>query len=158
MFSIFSFSSHTYHRGKATRSLHFLALVIGIGALVGAGCSKPASHVPVHPVAGVIKFQGQPAAGAFVALQAKNAVEGTPCPRATVAQDGTFRLSTFSGNDGAPEGDYVLTVQWRKPIRQDGELVGGPNVIPQKYAAASTSDLVVHVAAGDNQLKPILLR
>jgi hypothetical protein len=37
-------------------------------------------------------------------------------------------------------------------------LVGGPNVFPEKYAPAQTSDVKIHVATGDNRLNPIQIR
>jgi hypothetical protein len=49
-------------------------------------------------------------------------------------------------------------VQWYKPIRQGNEVVGGPNVLPQKYALAQTSDVQIKIAAGENRLQPIQLR
>jgi len=123
------------------------------------GCGKGgAARVPVHPVAGAVKFRGQAMNGAFVALHPKNPTDGVPAPRASVAPDGTFTLSTHDGNDGAPEGEYVVTVQWYKPVKVGKDVVGGPNVLPPKYASASTSDLKITVAAGENHLKPILLR
>ncbi|HEX3601939.1 MAG TPA: hypothetical protein VHU84_17430 [Lacipirellulaceae bacterium] len=122
------------------------------------GCSKSDSHVPVNPVAGAIQFRGQPVEGAFVSLHPKNAIEGIPQPRASVAKDGTFTVSTFNGNDGAPEGDYIVTVQWYKPVRHGDDLVGGPNVLPAKYASPRTSDVTIHVAADENHLPPIQLR
>jgi hypothetical protein len=138
-----------------------VAAAVAVAALTilpSLGCSKTESRVVVHPAQGAIKFRGQPVEGAFVSLVPKNAVEGVPNPRATVTKDGSFALSTYDGNDGAPEGDYVLTVQWYKPVREGKDLVGGPNVIPPKYASAQTSDLTIHIAAGENHLKPIQLR
>lgn len=155
------------HRGRsmyagkggatAKRCIQFAAVTLMALTLVGCGKGDK-NHVAVHPVQGAIQFRGQPTAGAFVSLSPKNPIEGVPAPRATVAADGTFTVTTYDGNDGAPEGDYVLTVQWYRPIRQDNELVGGPNVLPVKYASARTSDLRITVAAGDNHLKPIQLR
>ena len=155
---MFPICNHCHRQQRFAGPLQFAALVIGASVLAGAGCSKSENHVAVYPVAGAIKFQGQPASGAFVLLHPKSTAEGAVSPRAMVAQDGTFTLSTFNGNDCAPEGDYVLTVQWNKLIRKGAEVVSGPNVIPPKYSSPTTSDLVVHVAAGSNQLKPIQLR
>ena len=81
-----------------------------------------------------------------------------PNPRATVGQDGSFAVSTYDGNDGARKASTSLTVQWYKPVRQGNDLVGGPNVLPAKYASPRTSDVEITVAAGENQLKPIQLR
>ena len=141
-----------------TRKLAAAIVLAALGIVPGFGCGKADSRVPVHPVQGAIQFRGQPAYGAFVSLHPKNSTEGVPNPRAMVAQDGSFVVSTYDGNDGAPEGDYVLTVQWYKAVKQGNDLVGGPNVLPAKYGSPKTSDVVVHIAAGENHLKPIQLR
>jgi hypothetical protein len=123
------------------------------------GCDQGnKDRVTVHPVQGTIQYRGQPMEGAFVSLHPKNGVERAPTPRATVAKDGSFIVTTYDGNDGAPEGDYVVTVQWYRSIRIGNDLVGGPNMLPQKYGSAQTSDVRIHVAAGQNQLNPIQIR
>jgi hypothetical protein len=110
-------------------------------------------------VHGVIDFRGQPLVGAFVTLHPKSAPGiDVPTPRASVAADGSFALTTFDRNDGAPAGDYVLTVLWYRPVKQGGDWIGGPNVLPKKYASPRTSEVSVTVAAADNRLKPIRLR
>ena len=140
------------------RLLSAAVLLAILVTLPNIGCSKADNHVPVHPVLGAIQFRGQPVEGAFVSLIPKSPVDGVPNPRATVAKDGTFTISTYNGDDGAPEGDYVVTVQWYKPVRQGADLVGGPNILPAKYASPRTSDLSIRVAAGENHLNPIRLR
>lgn len=142
------------------RSYCLLSVALSaVSVLPFIGCgSGDTSRVPVHPVLGAIQFRGQPIVGAFVALHPKNATAEVPSPRATVGSDGSFTLSTYDGNDGAPEGEYVLTVQWYKPIKQGNEVVGGPNVLPKKYSSPQTSDLKITVAAGENRLQPIQLR
>jgi hypothetical protein len=147
--------------GKAVARLAPSIVFAVIAALIlpVAGCGRSdKNHVAVHPVQGAIQFRGQPMEGAFVSLHPKSATDGVPTPRATVAKDGTFTVTTYNGNDGAPEGDYVVTVQWYRPVRVGTDLVGGPNVLPAKYASAQTSDVQIRVAAGENQLQPIQLR
>src|SRR5687767_7734398 len=119
------------------RSYCFLSVALSaVSVLPFVGCgSSDSNRVPVHPVLGAIQFRGQPIVGAFVALHPENATAEVPSPRATVGPDGSFTLSTYDGNDGAPEGEYVLTVQWYKPIKQGNEVVGGPNVLPKKYSS-----------------------
>jgi hypothetical protein len=143
---------------RGIRRLNSVLVWAGCALLACVGCSKSENHVPVHPVVGAIKYQGQPIAGAFVSLHPKSPTEGVPNPRASVEKDGSFTLSTYNGNDGAPEGEYIVTVQWYKPVRQGNDLVGGPNVLPAKYASARTSDVKIRVAASENRLQPILLR
>jgi hypothetical protein len=97
-----------------THRLLRAGLAVLVMALISfTGCGRAdSSRVPVHPASGAIQFRGQPVSGAFVSLHAKGHNNtGAPSPRASVGPDGKFALSTYEGLDGAPEGDYVLTVQ-----------------------------------------------
>jgi hypothetical protein len=155
MVSIYGTNRHHIPGWRQLNAAFVVAVFVAAGC---TGCSKSQSHVPVHPVSGVVKFQRQSPEGAFISLVPKTAIEGAPAPRASVSKDGSFTVGTFNGDDGAPEGDYTVTIQWYKPMRQGKDLVGGPNVLPAKYASAQTSDLAIHVAAGENHLQPIQLR
>jgi hypothetical protein len=125
---------------------------------LAAGCSD-ASHerAATFPVEGIVLFKGQPIPGAFVVLHPRSALPNVPTPRASVSSDGALKVSTYYGGDGAPVGEYVLTVEWYRPVKHGQEQIAGPNVIPRKYASARTSDLVVSAAAKPNKLPPINL-
>ncbi|MCC6493768.1 MAG: hypothetical protein IT424_12200 [Pirellulales bacterium] len=126
-------------------------------ATIGCDEAQP-PRVAVYPVRGRITFKGQPALGALVALHPQAGPrEDVPTPRASVGKDGSFTLTTFVGGDGAPAGNYVLTVKWYKPVKNGPDVVAGPNVIPRKYAHPHTSDKIITIAAGENDLKIILL-
>jgi hypothetical protein len=125
-------------------------------AILGCGEAKP-DRVAVHPAAGTITFKGQPAHGASLTLYPKTVAENVPAPRASVEKDGSFKLSTFNGGDGAPEGEYVVTVRWYKLVKQGSDLIAGPNVIPRKYTNPQSSELTIRIAAGENALPPIKL-
>lgn len=138
-----------------------LAILLSLFAgTVLAGCSRSGpQRVTTHPVQGKITFQGQPIGGAFVVLHPKEAAApDVPTSRAHVQPDGTFRVSTYDSADGAPAGEYVVTVQWQKLVKSGGDFVPGPNLLPTKYSNRATSDVVVHVAAGANELLPIVLK
>lgn len=117
------------------------------------GPPKKQSPVPVHPVSGRVTLNGQIAVGAFVVFHP----QGEPLPRnskpfAQVKQDGSFRLSTFSSQDGAPAGEYAVTIIW-KPLVNDGlDRRAGDNVMPANMERPETSGLKVTVVAGDNVL------
>jgi hypothetical protein len=113
---------------------------------VGCGGDAAADRVPTFPVQGSITFRGQPMPGAVVTLHPKTPAEGVPAPRAQVDKDGSLKVSTYDGGDGAPAGEYVVTVQWYRLVGSGGDVVAGPNVIPPKYTAAGSSDLIVRVA------------
>src|SRR5262249_21168952 len=93
---------------------------------------------PTHPVVGKVVLNGQPVAGAC-GVFASTAKEPRP-PRADAftEADGSFVLSTYEAGDGAPVGDYKVTVVWRKPFyAADGKP--GPNRLPEKFSKADTS-------------------
>src|SRR5262245_35004980 len=142
------------HRSPAALLVAFAILL----AFTGCGDSH-VDRVPVFPVRGAIRFQEQTPTGAFIVLHRKDgSTSNAPKPRAVVASDGTFAIGSYDGQDGAPEGEYVLTVQWNKLVKNGNDTVSGPNVLPAKYASPKTSDIKVTVASNENQLKPIQLR
>jgi hypothetical protein len=134
-------------------------LVASLVVTTTIGCGKQSTEVPVHPARGTVLYGNKPIAGAIVSLHAKQpASELVPAPTATVQPDGSFRLTTYQSGDGAPEGEYVATLHWFRPVDKQGELQPGPNVLPKKYAKPESSDIVVRIAAGANELPPIKLR
>lgn len=143
------------------RSGWAVAAALVLAVLAGCG-QKAADRTPVFPASGSITVKGLPAHGAIVVLHPKNAIpapngEGAPAPRANVDEQGAFDVTTYDRGDGAPEGEYVVTVMWFKQIKENGDLKAGPNVVPAKYSRPSTSDIVVKIAAGQNSLPPIKL-
>jgi hypothetical protein len=65
--------------------------------------------------------------------------------------DGTFALSTYTANDGAPAGEYAVTVVWWKPL-VDANGKPGPNLLPERYARPETTPLRATVKAGTNEV------
>jgi hypothetical protein len=113
------------------------------------------NRVRVHPARGKIAFEGQPIANATLYLHPVGGkATDFPRPRAIVGQDGTFLLGTYRKDDGAPAGEYKVTVQWFS--QPDGG--GTPrNLLPPRYAVPETSDLTVRIQKGENQIPPIQL-
>jgi hypothetical protein len=68
-----------------------------------------------------------------------------------VEADGTFQISTYAAFDGAPAGKYAVAVVWRDPpLDKFGRP--GPNLLPEKYASPTTSELRVQIKAGTNEV------
>jgi hypothetical protein len=138
--------------------------VLGLAALLtalAAGCDRPAEphRVAVFKTKGAISYLGQAVPGAFVVLHPRASSDAAvPTPTAHVKPDGTFEVSTYDAGDGAAAGEYTVTVEWRQLLQQQGEFVPGPNVLPAKYGHPTTSDLVVRIAEGQNDLPPITLQ
>jgi hypothetical protein len=132
--------------------------LFAVWLIVGCGRSGP-PRVATNPAKGSITYQGQPIAGAFLALHPKAALAAdVPTARAVVKPDGTFSVSTYDTGDGLPEGDYIVTALWRKVVKSGGEFIPGPDLLPGKYSRPETSDVIIHVAAGNNDLPPIVLK
>jgi hypothetical protein len=143
--------------GKRLAILALLQLSIGF---TGCGSSPDPNRLPVFPAKGQIAFKGKPANGAFVVLHPKKAVGvDVVRPRAQVQEDGTFLLSTYDANDGAPAGEYKVTLELHNFIKnKNGDISRGPNVLPKQYGRPDTSPITVLIAEGENSLSPIVLK
>jgi serine/threonine-protein phosphatase CPPED1 len=121
-----------------------------------AGTKYP--NVKLHPVRGVVYLDGVPVVGAQVALSVEEK-DGRRRVRSDglTEGDGSFVLSTLKAFDGAPAGKYVATVTLRRPVVTP-EGKAGPNLLPAKYAEATTSPLTVEIKEGENVLKLDLSR
>jgi hypothetical protein len=123
-----------------------------------SGCSEP--RIPVFPVSGKVSFQGKPPVGAQVILhRTDTAPENDVTPVGIVQVDGSFKVSAYDVGDGAPQGEYVATVEWFKIVENPGGGGGrGPNVIPAKYASSKTSPVKVSVNGGPTEIPPITIQ
>jgi hypothetical protein len=139
------------HRGFSAKWRWLL-----VGCIVtAAGCSE--ARVPVFPVSGKVSFQGKPPAGAIVVLNPVNTSENhNVMPTGTVKDDGSFTLTAYEPDDGAPQGEYVATIQWYKVTKEAGGP--GPNVLPKTYGVAKSSPIKVNVANGPVEIPPIAIR
>jgi hypothetical protein len=111
--------------------------LFAIGLCVAiAGCgSKHDDRPAAHPVAGKIFVNGTPAANARVALYPTDKPGAHLRPHAVVEPDGSFHLTTFKTRDGAPAGEYALTVTWPGPLAKgQGEDEEGPDRLERRYA------------------------
>jgi len=80
--------------------------------LLLAGCSGVKE--PLYPVHGkVLDARDKPATGALVIFHPVDRDEiRVPKPVGRVAEDGEFRLTTYTEEDGAPSGEYAVTILW----------------------------------------------
>jgi hypothetical protein len=119
-----------------------------------SGCGE--KWAECFPVSGVLKYNGHAPHGAQLVFHAvspsgPNAVS----PMASVEPDGSFVVTSYQSGDGAPPGDYAVTVQWFQ-IDKEGNV--GPNVLPPEYANPKSSPVRVTVnAGGPTTLEPIAI-
>jgi hypothetical protein len=149
--------SHWSSSPVSWRGLRLAGGLVALLAVSGCSSKKIEGRKEVFPVRGKLLVDNQPAPGAMVVLHPVGGTYDAERPSATVGPDGTFELTTYVGKDGAPAGEYVVTAQWH--VSADQNSPGPwPNVIPPKYAKPDSSDLRVQIAAGPNDLQPIVIR
>ncbi len=127
-------------------------LVVGV-----AGCSGE-TGVKCYPVSGTVLLNNQPLAEASVVLHPVGEVGETPRPIAETDATGRFVLTTFKAGDGAPAGEYQITVVQKKLVQVGEEMIrDGANQLPARYANPGRSELMVTVVEGQNEVPPIML-
>jgi hypothetical protein len=136
----------------------FVCVALALAALCPA-CAK-GGRKPVYPVQGQVLVKGRPAAQAQVTFHP--VADGGPeavRPVGHVDPQGRFRLTTYAEGDGAPEGEYRVTVQWFLATRVRGsDEHRSVNYLPARYARAETSGLSATVTRGENNLPVIELK
>jgi hypothetical protein len=129
--------------------------------LVSASCSESSSHLTVVPVKGKVMYQGKPLEGAHVIMS--RVAEATPLteaekklfPQGVTREDGTFQLTSYTRNDGAPPGRYTVGVMKQGEGTASDDKV---NLIPGHYASPKTSGLIAIVKAPATELPDIVIK
>jgi hypothetical protein len=126
----------------------------GVALLVLAhlGCGKGPSVV-CHPVVGSVTRDGKPLAEALVVYHPVSDAAGLPQkPIAYTDAEGRFKLTTYHAADGAPAGEYRVTVEQRAPKLVGEEMVrDGAHLLPAALRDPLKSGLVYTVVEGENE-------
>ncbi len=139
------------------RALPNLAVFALIACVTSPACESSNSPA-VYPVKGQVFVRNQPADGAVVILRpaasADPAEWAAGFPRAIAEADGSFQVSTYGTDDGAPAGSYVVLVQWNKaegaqPADPETEV---PDRLGGRYMNPETSTLRATVTEGPTEL------
>ena len=137
--------------GPGRLSLLLLSLVL-------SGCS--AGKEPVYPVHGkVLDGQDRPAAGALIIFNplGQNGSSSLK-PVGRVEEDGEFRLTTYTEEDGAPSGEYGVTILWPTP-KKTPFGPEGPDQLKGAYADPKNPKIRFTVGANtENEVPTIRLK
>lgn len=105
---------------------------------VAAGCSESQSVLKCVPVSGKVLVDGRPPVRAEVrlrpALPLDDPMNRSIEPYAFVRADGTFTVGTYLSDDGAPEGEYALTLVWPTVTVEGGEEIFGADRFKGRFA------------------------
>ncbi len=153
---------------------HRLAPAWFVVALSVLGCDSepPAGPIPVHPVSGQVLSNGKPVPGAIVIFHSKTPAASTPPPKlgeespsrtivptGKTDSEGRFQIHTYVGNDGAPTGQYKVTVVLAGPSENRDFMAKNSAPVstvtfPSKYADPERSGLTATVKPGNNVIPP----
>lgn len=134
-------------------------LLYPIVGLAAFGCGGSESGPPIYPTSGKVLVDGKPAAKARVTFHALNGPAGAALQPIAIAEaDGSFRPSTRLSYDGAPAGDYAVTVVWPKVTMDHGEAIEGPDLLRGRYGDPARSGLKATIKEGENDLPPLQLK
>ena len=136
-----------------------------LGCLLILCCLSCSSGSGLNPVQGKVLYKNQGIKGALVTFHLKGSDPITDVrPVGLTQEDGTFTLTTGS-KEGAPAGEYVVTIIWPQtvgPPLREGEIAAKQPDTEDRlhgaYANAKTSVLKAVVKEGANQLDPFPLK
>jgi len=126
---------------------------VALLAVALVSCSKSPEKPATYPVNGRVLYEGNPAAGAVVILHTIGGAATGERPRAKTDGNGEFTLTTFKNGDGAPAGQYGVTVEWKQT---DDHPEQGVDLLPAAYSDPETSKLTATISAGSNE--PLVLK
>jgi hypothetical protein len=143
----------------ARRLLPITSVLLFASLWCGTGCRRALPWEKVQPVNGIVQLEGKPIAGAQVTLVPKDPqFPATIRPQAITGPDGRFDLGTFDKADGAPAGEYGVSVVWHPLVDKGSGPTRGDNVLPAKYSQPVTSGLTVTIETTGHQLPPLELK
>ena len=140
---------------KSMNNMNYKTRFISLAAflLVFGACEPSEQKVPVFTVSGVVTENGKALENATVVFHATNVATNVPKPTGKTNAQGEYQLTTYDTNDGAPAGDYIVTVERWTTLRPDE---GPANRLPAKYAKPETSKLQRTIKAEQKQTLPTL--
>jgi hypothetical protein len=134
--------------------IYRLRAVVPVLILLAISACQPGDKkVPVYTVKGVVTENGKPLENATVVLHVSSAIPDVPKPTGKTNAQGEFQLTTYETNDGAPAGDYAVTVEKWTTLRPDE---GPANRLNARYAKPASSKLLATVKPEPNQTLPTL--
>ena len=145
---------------RVTAGILFPALLTAI--VSGCGASEDPNSREVFPTFGLVTYKGKPIPDATVRLHPVNPpADGKPVysSRGRVDETGFFAISTYRSGDGAPPGDYRVSISWLGPLKgvSEDEEDKLKERLPHKYTLADASGIQVTIMEGDNILREIAL-
>jgi hypothetical protein len=137
-------------------------VILGLGlscVVLASSCGRSKipeiqGKLPVFPVKGTLLLDGKPLGSADLVFHPTTRLPKEASqflPRGRTNEDGVFKLSTYTENDGAPAGKYRVTVSYRGN-HQNGRTADEPELMPAAYRNPRGTVLRAEVQEGENDL------
>lgn len=127
---------------------------LAVPLLFCASCARNDGRVPVYPVRGQVFVGEKSATKALVVFHPAGVDDPAALrPYGHVREDGSFQLTTYDTGDGAPAGEYLVTVVWLRPAGGEDP----PDLLKGRYRNPSASQLKATIQEGPNELAPFKL-
>jgi hypothetical protein len=113
-----------------------LRVAVAVAILAQASCGDGRNLHKVYPVKGKILVNGQPANECQIYLN-RTFEDNHPfrvTPQGLTNENGEFQITSYYSHDGAPEGEYVVTIEWRERSGMMKENFEGPDRLGAAYA------------------------
>lgn len=147
-------------------SFHVKRIAIPILTLLGltAGCSQSSNQKPVYPVNGHVTFEGKPVTRATILFASVDGGDRALQPNATTDEQGNYTLTSYKSNDGAPEGEFIVSIFWPgprskkssspspDPEEESEKNLLGPDRLKGRYYPLLKSPLRATVKQGQNNV------
>ncbi len=151
-------SAHEVLLAKTSSAFVVTLLGCALCFLGSLGCKARQPWEIAVPTSGTVTFDGKPISGAEVTLAPTSKdVPNTVRPSATTKADGTFKLTTHVQDDGAPVGEYQVSVIWHPLVDNGGGPSRGGNKLPERYSRPETSKITAAVTPQGGPLPPFNL-
>lgn len=130
--------------------VRWASLLFCLVCLTGCGSDWQAS---TYSARGIISINGLPPEGALIQLHPT----GEPTdvrhsiPWALVQNDGTYTLTTYESGDGAPVGEYAVTIKWSPDVTSPSF----EDRLKNAYTNPADSEWKFTITRGKNSLPPI---
>jgi hypothetical protein len=136
--------------------------ILAVALLAVTGCGDD-GRPDVYPVNGKVLVGGTPAAGAkvvFYPVSEELRGPGMPVPNGITDENGEFQLRSYEPEDGAPAGEFTVTVHWPEPTppNVDEELFEPKDRLRGRYLDPQKSALSATVEQGGGELPPFELQ
>lgn len=134
------------HRGR------ILISVIVFSSIAFAGCGGNDWQAETFPAHGEIMINGDPPQGAVITLHpvGEQVDQRGSQPWAIVSGDGSYSLQTYEEADGAPQGEYHVTVRWPHDIND--MVAAMTDQLGKAYSNPEQSKWTFTIAEGTNEL------